>query len=61
MVDEVVVVEVDGAVAVLEAIERFNVLLFSSVVVLNWVAEARALMYLPQVSLRGFEVGLDIG
>ena len=60
MVDEVVAVEVDGAVAVLEAIERLEVSSFSSVVVSNWVVEARALVYLPRVSLRRFEVGLDI-
>jgi hypothetical protein len=61
MVDEVVAVEVDGAVAVLEAIERLEVSSFSSVVVSNWVVKARALVYLPRVSLRRFEVGLDIG
>jgi hypothetical protein len=61
MVDEVAAVEVDGAVAALEAIERFAVSLFSSAVVSNWVVEARLLVYLPRLSLRGFEVGLDIG
>jgi hypothetical protein len=61
MVDEVAVVEVDGAVAALEVIERSEVSLFSSAVVSNWVVEARALVYLPRVSLRRFEVGLDIG
>ena len=60
MVDEVAAVEVDGAVAALEAIERFVVLLFSSAVVSSWVVEARLLVYLPRLSLRGFEVGPDI-
>jgi hypothetical protein len=60
MVDEVAAVEVDGAVAALEAIERFAVSLFSSAVVSNWVVEARLLVYLPRLSLRGFEVGPDI-
>ena len=57
MVDEVAVVEVDRAVATLEAIERLAVSLFLSAVV---VVEARLLVYLPQLSLRGFEVGPDI-
>jgi len=57
MVDEVAVVEVDRAVATLEAIERFAVSLFLSAVV---VVEAHLLVYLPRLSLRGFEVGLDI-
>jgi hypothetical protein len=60
MVDEVVAVEVDGAVAALETIERFAGSSFSSTAVSNWVIEARLLVYLPQVSLRGFEVGPDI-
>ncbi len=59
MVDEVVVVEVEGAVAALEAIERL-VGLFLSAAMLNWVDEARLLKYLPQESLRRFKVGLDI-
>ena len=60
MVDEVVAVEVNGAVAVLEAIERFAGSSFSSAAVSNWVSEAHVLVYLPRESLRRFEVGLDI-
>ena len=60
MVDEVAAVEVDGAVAALEAIERFAGSSFLSTAVSNWVSEARVLVYLPRESLRRFEVGLDI-
>ena len=60
MVDEVAAVEVDGAVAVLEAIERLVGPSFSSAAMSSWVAEARTLVYLPRESLGRFEVGLDI-
>ena len=47
MVDEVAVVEVDGAVAALEAIERLVGPSFSLAAMSSWVAEARTLVYLP--------------
>jgi hypothetical protein len=61
MVDEVAAVEVNGAVAALEAIERFVGSLLLLAMMSNWAVEACLLVYLPRVSLRGFEVGLDIG
>ena len=53
-------VEVEGAVAALEVIERFAGSSFSSAAMSNWVSEARVPVYLPRESLRRFEVGLDI-
>ncbi len=47
MVDEVAAVEVEGAVAALEAIERLAGLSFSLAAMSNCVDEARVLMYLP--------------
>ena len=60
MVEEVAAVEVEGAVAALEAIERFVGSSLSLATMLNWVVEACLLMYLPRESLRRFEVGPDI-
>jgi hypothetical protein len=60
MVDEVAAVEVEGAVAVLEVIERLMGSSLSSAAMSNWVDEACLLMYLPRESLRRFEVGPDI-
>jgi len=60
MVAEVAAVEVDGAVAALDAIERLAVSTFSSTAMSNWVVEACLLTYLPRESLGRFEVDLDI-
>jgi len=60
MVAKVVVVEDEGAVAALEAIERFVGSLLLSAAKLDWASEAHILVYLSRVSLKGFEVGLDI-
>ena len=60
MVEEVAAVEVEGAVAALEAIERSAGLLLSLATMSSWAVEACLLMYLPRESLRRFEVGPDI-
>jgi hypothetical protein len=60
MVDEVAAVEVEGAVAALEAIERLMGSSLSSAAMSNWVDGVCLLMYLPRESLRRFDVGPDI-